>query len=449
MLDDLGFDIVQVREAGVTAEHLAQSDAFFGSVNDRPLHLIFHTRLSPRVHPVVTSTSTKRAADRRNSILSRKLLWPSWLRPEANNRACSLDVQLHVQSEIVDLVKRLHDKNVTAESFHWSGSGIVGIHDPLKATRKLAAEIRRRLTNAPGVVLLRGLNLTRLESLGSDGPKLAYYLLCSLVGEVDGAQRGRLFDVTNRGVHPLEDANTLFFVSDNQLDWHTDGASWHVVYDAVALMCLSQAASGGDFKVTNSASAWQSLERKLPRFLLYELTRPLPRDILEDGAGVGSATGCPNEAPTFPDPVVVSRHDNILPYRARVNAFPIFEDDSRSKRFRMRYMRHWVETGHARAGLALSPLLSVAMDALDAELDAAQVLTGKLAPGEILFESNAATAHARKAFVDAEGARPRHLSRVRLTIQQAAAWDEDGSSSGHPAEASVEAFSRAHGVGQM
>ena len=39
------------------------------------------------------------------------------------------------------------------------------------------------------------------------------------------------------------------------------------------------------------------------------------------------------------------------------------------RRMRFRYMRFWVESGHKKAGLRVSPMLRMAMDFLDKELD--------------------------------------------------------------------------------
>ncbi len=42
-----GFEILDIREVGVTEEHLAMNPGFFQSVKDRPLHLIFKVRKPP------------------------------------------------------------------------------------------------------------------------------------------------------------------------------------------------------------------------------------------------------------------------------------------------------------------------------------------------------------------------------------------------------------------
>ena len=43
-INSAGFQIVDMKEAGVKEEHLKINKAFFESVKDRPLHLIFKLR---------------------------------------------------------------------------------------------------------------------------------------------------------------------------------------------------------------------------------------------------------------------------------------------------------------------------------------------------------------------------------------------------------------------
>ena len=45
-INSAGFGIVDIREAGVTEEHMAIDAEFFGTVKDRPLHLVFKLRKS-------------------------------------------------------------------------------------------------------------------------------------------------------------------------------------------------------------------------------------------------------------------------------------------------------------------------------------------------------------------------------------------------------------------
>jgi hypothetical protein len=61
----------------------------------------------------------------------------------------------------------------------------------------------------------------------------------------------------------------------------------------------------------------------------------------------------------------LGRSAEVFPLRLRYNRFPIFDRPDGGGRLTLRYMRTWVESGHMRAGLRVSPLLRLAMDLLD------------------------------------------------------------------------------------
>ena len=64
-------------------------------------------------------------------------------------------------------------------------------------------------------------------------------------------------------------------------------------------------------------NAYASLVARMPRFILWELMRPLPREIVEKGKGKGSA----------PDDYMsnIARSAEMLQLRILRNSFPIFE----------------------------------------------------------------------------------------------------------------------------
>merc|ERR1711934_661726 len=126
----------------------------------------------------------------------------------------------------------------------------------------------------------------------------------------------------------------LFSVSDSEAGWHTDGASADATYDVVALLCISPAATGGAFRVANFCNAFQKMEFGVSDFLWYELKRPIPRDVLENGKGKGSIGVVTR----------LSRSEGLLALRIRCNSYPILVD--KGDRMRARYMRFWIETGH-------------------------------------------------------------------------------------------------------
>ena len=114
----------------------------------------------------------------------------------------------------------------------------------------------------------------------------------------------------------------------------------------------------------------------------------------------------------------VSRSSKLLQLRAHHNSYPIMVDGTHQDRLRCRYMRHWIETGHEKARLPPSPLLSVAMDSLDKALDEEQIFNKKLEAGDMVFTTNMQFVHARDAFVDSPSQSPRHMVRVWIQIQE-------------------------------
>ena len=159
-------------------------------------------------------------------------------------------------------------------------------------------------------------------------------------------------------------------------------------------------------RVSNYTNAWEKLKLHIPKFLQYELTRPLPRDILENGKGVGNDEDLVSK---------LSRSDMFLPTRIKRNSYPIILEDG--DRLQCRYMRHWIETGHQKAGLPLSPLLTIAMDFFDEALDKECIFNECLQRGDMIFTNNRLVAHARNSFKDDPTGEypPRHM--VRAWIQ--------------------------------
>jgi len=283
--------------------------------------------------------------------------------------------------------------------------------------------------------------------------KIAYYLICEHIGTVDGSARGKLFDVKSdvnargklfdvkaksAGIDAADkkNDNVLFSVSDTEAGWHTDGASKDTVYDVVGLLCISPAAKGGKFKFSNGRSlclllfsryvfilcshnsfaacnVYDEIAKAMPKFMMHELTRMLPRDVLENGNGKG-LTDIDSS---------LSRSEDILAMRIRYNSYPIYATEG--DRMRFRYMRYWIETGHTKTGWRVPTLLRIAMDILDDELDKACVFHERLDRGDIIFANNAMLAHARDAFENIPGEPPRHKVRAWLQIQKVGAFNSD------------------------
>lgn len=286
---------------------------------------------------------------------------------------------------------------------------VIGKHvDPnlCKSLKDFCLSVRKRLIYETGAVLVKGLDMDALGGIQklemmTHCSRIASFIVSSFIGIVDGSARGKIFDVKNAKLNAMKADNVLFSVSDSECSWHTDGASKDRFYDAVALMCISPASEGGAFHITNACNAYDAVEMRLPKFLMYELTRPLPRDVLENGKGKGTL-GLYDE---------LSRSKEVLAMRIRYNSYPIYTINR--NRMRFRYMRHWIETGHEKTCWKIPTLLKIAMDILDDELDNYRSFSKALERGDIIYGNNAVLAHSRDSFKDNDPhLPPRHLLRV-------------------------------------
>ena len=163
----------------------------------------------------------------------------------------------------------------------------------------------------------------------------------------------------------------------------------------------------------------------MPKFVMHEMTRAVPRDILENGKGFGSIGSRGSSSATLRRGSInmrttsdaLSRSNDVLAMRIRYNSYPIFQTEG--DRLRFRYMRYWIETGHEKTGWAVPTLLKIAMDLLDDRLDEECAFHDALKRGDIVFTNNSITAHARDAFENDANSPPRHLVRAWLQIQKA------------------------------
>ena len=213
MLRRIGFEIVDMVEAGVKEKHLKENLDFFTSVNDLPLHLIFKVR-KPLAVPSFSAQH-----------LPKKIIWDSLVR----TGNIVLQVSPEVQKELGEVANCLADNyGVTADNFNNRQHGIV-IWEKLRKTIALAEVARSMLMKLTGACLVRGFDLNAFDietdpDRAALKSKLAYYIFCSCIGQVDGGARGTLFDVKSAGLSPEQD-NVLYSVSNVEASWHSDGAS--------------------------------------------------------------------------------------------------------------------------------------------------------------------------------------------------------------------------------
>lgn len=419
-LGDAGFQLESLKECAVTEEHLKLDPAFFGPVSDMPLHAVFRC-----VRPLSATHSARNLNNL--TMLPRQLLWTPI---ELKNPSDTFIIHCPppVSEELYHISNKfVQEKGIMVDDFMPD----MLLPSDLNLSSKFAAQMRRQLMRHTGAILIKGFDVNRMGGEGhpllEDTCKFLYYMLCRLIGTVEEGSRGRLFDVKSAGLSHKAD-NVLFSVTDGEASWHTDGTSKDKVFDVVGLLCIRPAAKGGEFAVANACNAFVGLDTHMPRFIMYELMRPLPRDVIEKGKGKGAA------AEDFVSNL--ARSKEMLQLRILRNAFPIFEvakDDSGclevDRRMRFRYMRFWVESGHQKAGLRVSPMLRLAMDFLDRELEQFCCFKAPLEAGDIVMCNNHLIAHARESFKD--GKRPRHKVRAWIQIQVADLLDEVKESEGH------------------
>ena len=308
-LTSAGFVLEELKECSVTEEHLKLDPTFFGPVSDMPLHAVFRC-----VRPTSTTHSSRKLNNL--AMLPRQLMWtPIELNnPEdAFTMHCPPSVAEELYSTAIRLVQ---EQGCEVDDFKPE----MLLASDLSSTTKFGVQMRRQLTRHTGAVIIKNIDLNRLG--GEDHPlleetaKMLYYMLCRSIGTIEEGSRGRLFDVKNSGLSHEAD-NVLFSVTDSEAPWHTDGTSRDRVFDVTGLMCLQPGKTGGEYAITNACNAYASLVARMPRFLLFELMRPLPRELVEKGKGKGSS----------PEDYVsnVARSAEMLQLRILRNSFPIFE----------------------------------------------------------------------------------------------------------------------------
>ncbi|MEL6380884.1 MAG: TauD/TfdA family dioxygenase [Cyanobacteria bacterium J06626_18] len=252
----------------------------------------------------------------------------------------------------------------------------------LPAIHALAEAIRDRLDRGPGFCLVRGMAAGQARWL----QRLTYLAVGSALGEVL-ENYGRLYDVKDRDVCYRTQAVPVSMTREST-GFHTDSSARAVKPDYIALLCLQPGQFGGENRLCSAVTVRNYLVRTAPDALEL-LHQPLIRDVVTPGA------------------------DRDLS-RIRANAFPIFEP---AGPFMFRYMRYWIETGHRRAEMPLSPHQIAALDALDEALEQpSHIHRLRMAKGDQLWVNNRCLAHDRTAYIDDPG-NPRTM--VRLWVQRA------------------------------
>jgi hypothetical protein len=256
---------------------------------------------------------------------------------------------------------------------------------PESVVRLLRAElrpIREELEQGRGFAIITG-----LQDFLTVGEKAQTYWLVGYglgLPVVQNVQGVLLYDVRDTGQDVRQGAR--FSVTNAESSFHTDNSFGHSLVDYVGLLCLQTACCGGVSQMVNGLRVVEEMAKQAP-----EQLGVLQREFQFDRRGGIQ----PGEAPTVRFPVMERRPGDWV----------------------CRYLRFWIEAGHEKAGLPLTPAQLRALDELDAVLRAPELrVEFDLRPGEMYFLNNRWIFHNRTAFEDhPELERRRHL--VRLWLQ--------------------------------
>ncbi len=198
-----------------------------------------------------------------------------------------------------------------------------------------AATTQHDLEHGRGFVVLDRLPLGRITEREAIA---LYWMIGQLLGEpfAQNVQGTLLYDVRDSGQDVA--AGARFSVTRYESSFHTDNSFGETVLDYVGLLCLKTARSGGVSQVVSGLTVVEALRRDHPE-ALEMLCRPFHVD-RRGGVREG-------EAQTVLRPVI-----------ERGGPEPLF-----------RYLRYWIEAGHAKAGEPLTPAQLAALDRLDEVLN--------------------------------------------------------------------------------
>jgi alpha-ketoglutarate-dependent taurine dioxygenase len=241
---------------------------------------------------------------------------------------------------------------------------------------------RAALETGRGFVIIDGVSP---EHFSPEEMRAIFWLIGQLLGwpMTQNVQGTLLYDVHDTG--QSLDQGARFSVTSYESSFHTDNSFGETVLDTVGLLCLQSARSGGLSQVVSGYAVHNRLLTEhadvLP--ILYQ-----PFQVERRG---GFRAG---EGPTIP--------------------MPIFQWDG--SELMIRYLRYWIQSGHEKANLPLTPAQVKALDVLDSVLAQRDLAVEfMLQPGQIFFINNRRMFHNRTAFEDwPQPEQRRHYLRLWL-----------------------------------
>ncbi len=260
---------------------------------------------------------------------------------------------------------------------------------PLPSFAPQAAEIRARLRDGSGFVVLRGLDL---EDYTEDEARLIYAGLGAHLGTIvpQNLRGERLYSVRDEGIRVESEygrTGVRISKSNAPFDFHTDSPSRvsGITPDFIGLLVLHTAKSGGDSVLASGYALHNVLREERPD-ILARLYRPFWVD--------RRAELPPGEEPVLPVPVFA------------------FDDG----KLTLRYLRFYITKGQEWKG---EPLTEADLEALDTFEEVmhrpGMAVRVPMERGDMQWISNTFVLHSRAPYEDyAEPEKKRHYVRLWL-----------------------------------
>lgn len=250
---------------------------------------------------------------------------------------------------------------------------------PLPGLASTLAAVRDEVCSGRGFQLLRGLPVAEW----SDAEAERFFWCFGLHLGIPGAQNpaGDLVGHVRDTRSPADLADGRYYKTPREIAYHCDAA------DAVGLLCMHKAESGGLSRIVSSVTVFNELLIRSPSHAA-RLCRPYMIDTHGEGG---------------------------------VNAFPVTPCCYSSGRLRTTYHSDYFRSASRHAGVA--PLTGFDLEVLDQyeaiASDSALCLEMDLEPGDVQLISNHTVLHARTAYQDhPDPARRRHLLRLWLSFDE-------------------------------
>jgi len=235
---------------------------------------------------------------------------------------------------------------------------------PSKLNKKF---LHSYLNKRPGFFLLKTGITDEQEAM----QRLVYEKICTTIGNLN-TRYGAFYDVKDYG-GDYRESRIPVSQTHETTGFHTDSSALNYYPRYVGLMCVRPALSGGESLLANALDFLNYADRRMPECAAL-LKIPVIRDIVTPGTEFSL--------------------ENL-----RANRFPVLNEDGEIPVFR--YMRYWIERGHAKAENPLPKAYIDALNELDAFLEKTEnQFVYAMESGDMLIFNNTILLHNRTAFIN-------------------------------------------------